>query len=149
MGILKTAGRRPHAPHCRRPDLLRLSRDEIKVKKTETVTLIRSYTGLDAFGFSQRFLREKWHVLISWSSLSSFGSQQVCTSCVLLLKLHTCNTMGLLDLMLPWITRAAVLVSVVLLTLTTLRRHSDIPLSQATLRVAHLCSFRCTSVPAE
>ncbi|CAB1098135.1 unnamed protein product [Ectocarpus sp. CCAP 1310/34] len=49
--------------------------------------------------------------------------------------------MGVLDLMLPWITRAAVLVSVVLLTLTTLHRHSDIPLSQATLRVAHLCSF--------
>lgn len=64
------------------------------------------------------------------------------TSRVIPLKLRTCNTMGLLDLMLPWITRAAVLVSVVLLTLTTLRRHSDIPLSQATLRVAHLCSFR-------
>ncbi|CAM9538798.1 unnamed protein product [Pylaiella littoralis] len=49
--------------------------------------------------------------------------------------------MGLLDLMLSWVNRVVILASVVLLTLTTLTKQANIPLSQATLRLGHLCSF--------
>lgn len=50
--------------------------------------------------------------------------------------------MGFLDLMLSWVNRVVILVSVVLLTLTTLTKQANLPLSQATLRLGHLCSFR-------
>lgn len=50
--------------------------------------------------------------------------------------------MRVLNLMLPWVNRLVVLVSVVLLALITLNKQADIPLSRATLRLAHLCSFR-------
>lgn len=50
--------------------------------------------------------------------------------------------MGFLDLVLSWVNRVVILVSVVLLTLITLNKQADMPLSQATLRLGHLCSFR-------
>ncbi|CAM9409618.1 unnamed protein product [Scytosiphon promiscuus] len=49
--------------------------------------------------------------------------------------------MSVLNLMLPWVNRLVILVSVVLLALVTLNKQADIPLSRATLRLAHLCSF--------
>ncbi len=57
------------------------------------------------------------------------------------------DIMGVLDLMLSWVNRVVILVSVVLLTLTSLRKQADIPLSQASLRVGHLCAFRCVRYP--
>lgn len=50
--------------------------------------------------------------------------------------------MGLLQLLLSWVNRTVVLVSVVLFMLTMMCKETDIPFSQASLRVAHLCSFR-------
>lgn len=50
--------------------------------------------------------------------------------------------MGFLNLMLPWVNRLVVLVSVVLLALLSLDKQGDLPLSRATLRLAHLCAFR-------
>lgn len=44
--------------------------------------------------------------------------------------------------MLSWVNRVVILVSVVLLTLTTLTKQDNLPLSQATLRLGHLFSFR-------
>lgn len=49
--------------------------------------------------------------------------------------------MGLLQLMLSWVNRTVVLVSVILFMLTVMCKETDIPFSQASLRVAHLCSF--------
>lgn len=51
--------------------------------------------------------------------------------------------MGFLDLMLSWVNRVVILVSVLLLTLTTLSKQDNLPLSRSTLLVGHLCSFRC------
>eukprot|EP00904_Undaria_pinnatifida_P006065 jgi/Undpi1/2589/HiC_scaffold_13.g05968.m1 len=49
--------------------------------------------------------------------------------------------MGLLQLMLSWVNRIVVLVSVVLFMLTLMCKETDLPFSQASIRVAHLCSF--------
>lgn len=55
--------------------------------------------------------------------------------------------MGLLQLMLSWVNRTVVLVSVVLFMVTLMCKETDMPFSQASLRVAHLCSFRyCTYI---
>ena len=50
--------------------------------------------------------------------------------------------MGLLDLLLSWVNRVVILVSVLLITLTLMAKQNDIPLSSASLRVGHLLSFR-------
>ncbi|CAN0121909.1 unnamed protein product [Ascophyllum nodosum] len=49
--------------------------------------------------------------------------------------------MGLLDLLLSWVNRVVILVSVLLITLTLMAKQNDIPLSSASLRVGHLLSF--------
>lgn len=55
--------------------------------------------------------------------------------------------MGFLDLMLSWVNRVVILVSVLLLTLTTLNKQDNLPLSRSTLLVGHLLSFRCVQQP--
>lgn len=54
--------------------------------------------------------------------------------------------MGFLDLMLSWVNRVVILVSVLLLALTTLTKQDNLPLSRSTLLVGHLCSFRCVEL---
>eukprot|EP00903_Cladosiphon_okamuranus_P009038 g8641.t1 len=49
--------------------------------------------------------------------------------------------MGFLDVMLSWVNRVVILVSVLLLTLTTLSKQDSLPLSRSTLILGHLGSF--------
>lgn len=50
--------------------------------------------------------------------------------------------MGLLQLLMSWVNRIVILVSVLLFMLTLMSKETNIPLSGASLRVGHLLSFR-------
>lgn len=77
----------------------------------------------------------------AWFINSSAFSLSVCSETA-----HKSVAMGLLDVMLSWVNRVVLLVSVLLLTLMTLSKQDNLPLSRSTLLVGHLCSFRCVYI---